>query len=81
MSPIIPYTLPETATAVRGVSELELNALLDALLAEIAMPAALLVFDDPWLDVLYGPLPELPAWSPETVALVAEYSARTGGAR
>ncbi|MFB7910226.1 hypothetical protein ACFC1T_27710 [Kitasatospora sp. NPDC056076] len=84
---IMPYHFPETDTPVRAAetNESELDTLLDALLAEIAMPVALLVFEDPWLDaldvVLYGPLPELPAWSPSTEALVAEFAARTGGAR
>ncbi|MFJ5070193.1 hypothetical protein ACIQC7_27670 [Kitasatospora sp. NPDC088556] len=59
------------------MSELELNTLVE----ELRVPVALLVFDDPWLDMLYGPLPELPAWSPATVALVAEFEARTGGVR
>lgn len=65
------------------MSELELNGLLDSLVEEMRMPVALLVIEDPWLDALddrvYGPL-VLPAWSPETKALVTEYTARTGGA-
>jgi hypothetical protein len=67
------------------VSEQELNVLIDALVAELTVPVAVLVIEDPWLDELYvrryGPLPELPAWSPKTEALVAEFVARTGGAR
>lgn len=84
---IMPYRFPETDTPVRAAvtNESELDTLLDALLAEIAVPVALLVFEDPWLDALYtvldGPVPELPRWSPATEALVAEYAARMGGAR
>jgi hypothetical protein len=67
------------------MGESELNALIDALVEELAVPVALLVFEDPWLDAfdtqLYGPLPGLPVWSAETEALVAEFVARTGGAR
>ncbi|MFE5582499.1 hypothetical protein [Kitasatospora sp. NPDC056531] len=67
------------------MSDTELNVLMDSLVAELTVPVALLVIEDPWLDALdtvtNGPLPELPAWSSATKALVAEYAARTGGAR
>ncbi|MFJ2863727.1 hypothetical protein [Kitasatospora sp. NPDC087314] len=87
MSPIIPYTFPETATAVR---ESIVNAPLDAALSRLASPSLPRCPDlgsdyDELnyliLDHLFGPLPELPAWSPQTELLVAEFEARTGGAR
>nr|BFD90672.1 hypothetical protein KitaXyl93_20320 [Kitasatospora sp. Xyl93] len=59
----------------------ELDTLIDSLVEELAVPVVQLVMDDPWLETLCGPLPALPSWSPQTVALVAEYEARTGGAR
>ncbi|MFG3228164.1 hypothetical protein ACGF07_25730 [Kitasatospora sp. NPDC048194] len=66
------------------ISEQELNALLDATLAAYAeMHSWPIVYDDPvqremhaaYCDLLYGPLPELPAWSSATEALVAEWKA------
>ncbi|MFJ9448217.1 hypothetical protein ACIRRH_41335 [Kitasatospora sp. NPDC101235] len=67
------------------MTEQGLNVLIDALVEELTVPVAVLVIDDPWLDEavltrLDGPLPELPAWSPQTVALVEEFEAM-GGAR
>jgi hypothetical protein len=58
------------------MSELELNTLIDALRAELAVPVELLVVEGPVSGAV-----ELPAWSPVTEALVAEFVARTGGAR
>ncbi|MEU1284969.1 hypothetical protein [Kitasatospora sp. NPDC005856] len=65
---------------------LELEARIDAALVSLAAPATQLVVEDPWLDrwyeVLDGQVDEsLPVWSAETVELVAEYTARSGGAR
>ncbi|WBP89474.1 hypothetical protein [Kitasatospora cathayae] len=57
------------------MSELELNALVDSLSAEVTVPVEVLVVEGPVSAV------ELPAWSSATEALVAEYAARTGGAR
>ena len=57
------------------MSELELNTLIDSLTAELAVPVEVLVVEGPVSDA------ELPAWSSATEALVAEYVARTGGAR
>ncbi|MFJ6616641.1 hypothetical protein ACIQOW_03530 [Kitasatospora sp. NPDC091335] len=67
------------------MTELELNARLDGVLAGLAVPAGQLVVEDAWLDRFYDVLngradASLPVWSPETVALVAEYEARTGAA-
>ncbi|MFE6500714.1 hypothetical protein [Kitasatospora sp. NPDC057738] len=81
---IIPYTSPETATAVRDNAEL-LNRQIDGALTKLTAPATQLVVEDPWLDRWYDVLDGraeslLPVWSPETVALVAEFAARTGGA-
>ncbi|MFD4394711.1 hypothetical protein [Kitasatospora sp. NPDC058478] len=87
MSSIIPYRSPETAMAVR---KSVVNALLDSALSRLAAPPRLSCvgvgseYDElncQVLDHLFGPLPELPAWSPETKALVTEHSARTGGTR
>jgi hypothetical protein len=68
------------------MGELELNERLDATLAHLSAPAMQLVVPDPWLDRWYEVLDGraetlLPVWSPQTEALVAEYEARTGGAR
>ncbi|MGW3072317.1 hypothetical protein [Kitasatospora sp. NPDC001132] len=75
------------------MTELELNARLDAALASLSappqQPATQLVLEDSWLDRFFVLLGDadgsqaeslLPAWSPQTVALVAEFTARTGGA-
>ncbi|NUP53416.1 MAG: hypothetical protein HOW97_39760 [Catenulispora sp.] len=57
------------------MSETELNVLMDSLSAEVVVPVEVLVVEGPVSDA------ELPVWSSATEALVAEYSARTGGAR
>jgi hypothetical protein len=88
MSPIMPHTASETEPPVRVVTvdgERELNTLIDSLVEELRVPVEILVVNDPYLEglvaALDGALPELPAWSPTTEALVAEYTARTGGAQ
>ncbi|MBV6697491.1 hypothetical protein KV557_10175 [Kitasatospora aureofaciens] len=55
------------------MSELELNTLIDALRAELAVPVEVLVVEGPVSGVV-----DLPAWSPQTERLVAEYRLREG---
>lgn len=57
------------------MGERELNALMDSLAAELVVPVEVLVVEGPVSDA------ELPAWSSATEALVAEHTARMGGAR
>ncbi|MFG2913296.1 hypothetical protein ACGF0D_10455 [Kitasatospora sp. NPDC048298] len=83
--------LEDRLLAVYGVApspagpDAALNALLNDVIARLALPGRL-VFDvddgfGDWFDDWCWPQPELPAWSPATEALVAEYTARSGGAR